>query len=237
VPYAFVDGEEGEIVGSVALKLVANDYAVLRKFRGGSALGTYLNTVTRNQCRDHVGRLWGRWQPSTRARKLGPLAVELEKLTKRDGHTQREAIETLRSRTQDAPSEEALEALALALPTRTAKPLAASGVPPVDTLVRQETLAMLSRCRRALGDAIGALDDVERDILALRFTDSLAVSAIAVRLGLPLRPLYRRLERILRKLARALEARGFRGDAVLSAVALAVEEGTEPATPIGMSFD
>jgi hypothetical protein len=38
-------GDEGELLGDVLLKLVANRYAVLRAFRGGTGLRMFLRTV------------------------------------------------------------------------------------------------------------------------------------------------------------------------------------------------
>src|SRR6266498_2338556 len=43
------------------LKLIENDYAVLRKFRGESAVTTYLAVVIAMLFRDYRTHRWGRW--------------------------------------------------------------------------------------------------------------------------------------------------------------------------------
>src|SRR5262249_26292549 len=61
-------------------RLLDDDYAVLRKFRGESALTTYLTVVLSMFFRDYRVSRWGRWRPSAAARRRGPLAVRLETL-------------------------------------------------------------------------------------------------------------------------------------------------------------
>src|SRR5262245_34415390 len=71
----------------VRLRLVENDYEVLRRFRGEGTLHTYLTVVIALLARDYRYAHWGRWRPSAAARRLGPLAVRLETLVHRDGRT------------------------------------------------------------------------------------------------------------------------------------------------------
>ncbi|HEX6463374.1 MAG TPA: hypothetical protein VFZ98_02925, partial [Vicinamibacterales bacterium] len=79
--------EAEEFASIVRLRLIENDYAILRKFRGGSSLRTYLTVVIARQALDYRDTCWGRWRPSRAARRLGRTAVTLEKLIVRDGFT------------------------------------------------------------------------------------------------------------------------------------------------------
>src|SRR5215472_1056914 len=87
--------EAEEFASIVRLRLIENDYAILRKFRGGSTLRTYLTVVIARQALDYRDACWGRWRPSRTARRLGPAAVALERLVVRDGLSFEEAWRTL----------------------------------------------------------------------------------------------------------------------------------------------
>src|SRR5688572_6731090 len=67
--------EVDDFVSGVKLRLVEDDYAVLRKFRGESTLATYLAVVIAMLAREQRVQQLGRWRPSAVARQLGPLAV------------------------------------------------------------------------------------------------------------------------------------------------------------------
>src|SRR3954452_18644206 len=57
--------EAEDLASRVALKLVDNRYALLRKFEGRSSLSTYLTTVVDRVCRDGWAAHGGRWRAST----------------------------------------------------------------------------------------------------------------------------------------------------------------------------
>ena len=65
--------EEAEDFASVVkLKLIANDYEVLRAFAGRCSLAGYLTAVVQRAYIDHCNHLWGKWRPSAEAgRSLG----------------------------------------------------------------------------------------------------------------------------------------------------------------------
>jgi hypothetical protein len=54
------------------LKLIENDYRILRSFEGLASLGTYLTTVIARLFLDFQIHEWGRWRPSAAATRLGP---------------------------------------------------------------------------------------------------------------------------------------------------------------------
>src|SRR5438270_10350349 len=69
-----------EFHGHLLLRLVENDYGILRAFRNRSSFSAYLAVVVSRTLIDYRNRLWGRWRPSAAAEKLGEPAVELERL-------------------------------------------------------------------------------------------------------------------------------------------------------------
>src|SRR4051812_9136398 len=79
----------------VKLKLIEDDYGVLRKFKGGCNLGTYLSVVIQRLAQDYRNHLWSKWRPSAEAIRLGPLAVRLEQLLVRDDYSFEEACQIL----------------------------------------------------------------------------------------------------------------------------------------------
>ncbi len=205
-----------ELRSIVFLKLIEDDYAVLRKFRGESRLGTYLTTVVQRQALDYLNAKWGKWRPSRAARRMGDVALRLETLIARDGRTPDEAIETLRAEARPAPSRAKLERIVSRLPARRPRrlePLDAAGRLASDertdaAVERQEDARLLGRARARLADLLATLPDEDRRILELRYEEGLKVSQIAARLELEQRPLYRRIERCLGALRRDLEAEG-----------------------------
>lgn len=225
-----VSGDEADDFRSWALeRLIEADYAILRKFRGDSSLRTYLVVVVNNLFRDHIVRLRGRWRPSAQAERMGTVGVALEELLHRKGRTLGEASTELRSRDVCDLSVRRLAELAALLPDR--EPLRPERVDPVvlerlpgDGGADGEVLGAESAERRvgvldALESALSRLAAEDRLIIRLRFLEGLTVADIARTLGLEQKPLYRRIERVLRKLRRGLEDRGVTGAGVAALLA------------------
>ena len=85
--------QEGEdFGGTVKLKLIEEDYAVFRLYRGDSAMGTYLSIVIGRLLLDYQNHIWTKWRASARARRLGPVAERLERLLGREGFRPREGL-------------------------------------------------------------------------------------------------------------------------------------------------
>ena len=91
-------GSEADDFGShVKLKLIEDDYAILRKFEGRSNLRTYLTVVIQRLFLDYRIKAWGKWRPSAEAKRSGPVAILLERLTQRDGYGLEEAVELMKT--------------------------------------------------------------------------------------------------------------------------------------------
>ncbi|HEX7184466.1 MAG TPA: sigma-70 family RNA polymerase sigma factor [Thermoanaerobaculia bacterium] len=195
------------------VRLMENDYAILRKFLGRSSFRTYLTVVVQRLFLDFQIQRWGKWRPPARVRRLGPIAVEMDKLINRDGRPLAQVLEMLGRRQQGAPSAEALLSIASQVPFRprprfeTEESLEDF---PIDGGVEQPLLdgergAMLNRVRRALNDALGALTPEDRLMLKMRYEDGFSIREIASTLDLEARPLYNRFEKCLKRLRVALE--------------------------------
>ena len=198
----------------VRLRLLEGDSAILRKFAGRSSPRTFLMTVIKRLYLDWRNKEWGKWRPSTAARRAGPVAVELERLVLRDRLPFDEAVEHLVSR-GIAPSREACETTWSELPqkpwrrTASEEELASTPAEPdADPLVVDEQNDSATRTAEALTEAIATLDDADHLILRLRFADGFTVARIAQVIGHDQRALYRRFDQVMAKLKAALLAHG-----------------------------
>jgi RNA polymerase sigma factor for flagellar operon FliA len=236
--YVRADAAE-DFQADVRVRLMEDDYRVLRQFSGRSHLRTYLTTVIARLLLDRQIHEWGKWRPSARARQLGPLAVRLEQLVWRERHSPDEAIELLRTNHRvDAPERE-LHILLAELPTRTTTRDVgeeALGTLPgpreagAERLVLEGEHADLERrCGCALQVALRGLTSEDRLILRLRFEHGRSVADVARRLRLEQKPLYDRIARLLARLRSALEQQGVGAAAVRRMLELADE--APPAAP------
>jgi RNA polymerase sigma factor (sigma-70 family) len=233
-----VRGDDADdFTSTVKLRLVEDDYALLRKFRGESALSTFLTVVVRMLYRDWNVQRHGRWRPSAEARRLGTVAMRLEQLVHRDGMTLAQAAERLRTEGVTDLSDGALAAILRALPARMPlRPQAADGdaidaLPGAasadDIVAREEAERRRRSMDGALEVAVRELGVEDRLILRMRFRDGLSVADIARALQLPQKPLYRRLERLLVHLCKRLGELGVSSADVRE---LLDDDGTENGT-------
>ena len=232
--------EMGEDFASWAkLKLVENDYAILQKFRGESSITTYLTVVVAMLFRDYRVHHWGRWRPSAAAQRLGALAVRLETLVYRDRMPLSGAAELLRTEGETKVSDRKLAELLAQLPER--GPLRPREVGPeplavhesassADELVRGAELdAEVGSAHAALRCALDHQPPEDALIVRMHYWDGMGVAEIARVLGLPQKPLYRRIERVLTRLREELEAAGLSRERILALVG----ERARDAVPAG----
>jgi antitoxin (DNA-binding transcriptional repressor) of toxin-antitoxin stability system len=113
-----LSGADAEDFASAAkLKLIEDDYAVLRKFEHKCSLPTYLTIVISRHYLDQKIHEWGKWRPSVRARQGGDAAIYLERLVRRDGLGITEASTIVRQKYTELDSR-ALEELAASIVVR-----------------------------------------------------------------------------------------------------------------------
>jgi hypothetical protein len=68
---AGLEGADAEDFASfVKLKLIENDYAVIRKFQDRCSFGAYAGVVIQRLLLDHRVAIWGKWHASTEARRM-----------------------------------------------------------------------------------------------------------------------------------------------------------------------
>ena len=207
-----------DFTGWARMRLVADDYAILRKFRGESAVTTYLTVVMAMLFRDYRVSRWGRWRPSAAAQRLGDVAVRLETLVYRDGYRVDQAGEVLRGGGHtDLPDRELVRLLSKLPPRTPPRPVQvgqdALGTLPAPAAADQRVRDDEARQERAsaegaLHDAVEALPPEDRVIVRLRIWEDMSVADIARALSVPQKPLYRRLERIFTRLRERVEGAG-----------------------------
>jgi len=209
--------EASEFVSAVRLRLIEDDYAVMRKFRGESSIRTFLAVVIASFFHDYRVAKWGRWRPSAEARRAGRVAIRLEALIMRDHHSLVEAGEMLRSAGETTLTDRELGQLLMRLPRRTGRPVevgsdfldwAADPSAPAEIPEADEMDAARSVALRALDQAISRLPNEDQVILRLRYWEGLGVADIARALCLPQKPLYRRLDQATSTLKDYLAANG-----------------------------
>lgn len=206
--YRLSAADADDFGGLVRMRLVENDFGVLRRFEGRSSLRSYLTTVVFRLLLDYRVRQWGRWRPSTEAVLRGRPGLLLDRLLHRDGLTFEEACEVIQTNYGLKVTREELSEIAAQLPPRANRRLepldayespAEHGCPDIE-FQRQEAVPIALRMKRELKAALAALPDDDRRLLELRFRDGRTVIEIAQLLGVTPKPLYRRLERIARAL-------------------------------------
>lgn len=210
-------GEEFEEFRSFCFqKLLQENSRILRRYRGDGCLPSYLQVVIGRLLLDYRTSIWAKWRPSAQARRLGPNAIELEKLTHRDGLPLSSAVECVVRRGVLTGSE--AEDLADRLPVRyqrrfesleSLEVLPARDVEPDDALLGPERQQMRNRIETSLSQALQQLDETDRLILCLRYGRRMRVPEISARMGLKERKIFSRCDRSLRCLRKSLEAMGF----------------------------
>ena len=213
-----------EFVERVKEKLFENDYEVIRKFRGdkGGTLKTYLATVVNNAMLDYLNHIWGKWRPSAEAKRRGGVAIQLERLLYLEKRSFDEACEILRTNHHVDETRRDLEKLAASLPARVSRRMegeeALADIPDPGEgadahLLRADRTATRKRALDALQRGLALLSPEDRLIITM-VSDGFTLAAIARRLGLEQKPLYRRKEQIYKTLREFLEREGIRGEEI-----------------------
>lgn len=211
-------GEDAEDFASiVTLRLMEGNYAPLAKFKGESSLKTYLNSVIFRYYLDYRNKRWGRWRTSAKAKNLGTPAVLLERLVYREKYSLDQAVEVLHTNYDVRLSDRELRQLFDQIPQPNAITLVEE--PHLDQVQHhqpdqaEQLLSAEQASRKAdlfdhLEQAKQTLDEEERYILHMHFAKDISIASIARSLNCNQRRLYRRVEKVLKKLAKALKKQG-----------------------------
>lgn len=208
-------------------RLVDNEYHIFRQFRGGSSIRTYLRAVIRTLIREYAAARWGRYRPSSAARRAGPTGLALDRLINRDGLSATQAASALMNRGAAPSSERDLTRLALSLPVRNSRePIPLEQLIDIptapnradDRISSAEEVAELESIRLVIESSLQECSEFDVRVLEMHFWQRLAISEIARQLGIPQKPLYRTFDRLLGFLRQRLESRGLTRADVLDLV-------------------
>jgi RNA polymerase sigma factor for flagellar operon FliA len=201
----------------VKLKLIEDDYAVLRKFEGRSSLRTYLTVVVQRLFLDYRISAWGKWRPSAEAKRSGEVAILLERLMQREGYGFEEACELMETNYQVTLPRAEIEAIAARLPQRFRRRFESDAglidlpadQPSLEEVVAgHERVATAARLEAVLNEAMGRLDPQDRLIFELQYRDGRSIADIARALRLDQKALYRRVDGCKEALLADLQAAG-----------------------------
>lgn len=223
-----IGGAEAEdYIAWLRMRLMEEDYAVLRRFEGTSELKTYLASVLARLFVSYVRVHQGEWRSSAAAERLGTPAIDLERLVRRDGYTLQQAGETLRTAGRTTLSDIELARLLGQMPERpplrpvVPEPAAGLDFAPGDSRADERVLEAEAANRRLelldmLKSAIRQLEPEEQLIVKLHFIQGHTLADVARTMRLEQKPLYRRVERLRVRLRTLLESAGLQRDEVRS---------------------
>lgn len=185
-----------EFAAEVKLRLVKNDYAILRAYAGRSSFNTYIAAVIKRMLIDYRRHLRGKWHDSAEAKRLGPLGIDVERAIVRDGRTPQETL-TLLKDTHPGITIAEIERIRESLPVKIrhfrvpieeADSIESTG--DTDRVVRMDMAARISAVVCAFIDNLPAEEQL---IYRLRFDCDMTVAQISRSLHRDQQVLYRLL--------------------------------------------
>jgi RNA polymerase sigma factor (sigma-70 family) len=227
---AHVYGADAEdFASSLRVALMENDYAILRSFGGRSSLSTFLIVIAQRLLSDERTKVIGRWHPSREAERMGEAGIALERIIRRDQRTIDEALPIVCA-IDPALTRERLVEMESRLPARAPRPRAV-GLEIVDVPAAHDDRAlaihadrMSDRASSVIRMTLAAMELEDRMIIKFHFGSSLTIADISGLLRLPQRPLYRRMDSLLKRLRAALVAEGIEGRDVADVIGSATRE-------------
>jgi RNA polymerase sigma factor for flagellar operon FliA len=205
--------EIDEFAAVFKLRLVDNDYAVIRAFRERSSFATYIAAVIGKALLDHRNREWGKWRASAEAERLGDIAIKIERRLYRDQSSLDDAFVAIVSQHPELTRPD-FDRLAEKLPVRWKRRHVeldeALLKPEQPDVTGPEVASAASTISRIVCGFIDRLPEEDQLLLRMRFDSEMSVAQIAMALHLDQQLLYRRLYRHFDDLRGALEAAGVR---------------------------
>ena len=214
------DHDAEDFASDVRLKLCDDDYGVIRKFQGKSSFTTYLTVVINKAFLDHRRRVWGKWTPSSQAKRIGDLAVALETIVYRDGGTFDSACDTL-ERSFPSVDRRKLREILAQLPRRSPRRFetddglkaVASTTDDADAdLLATERDGQLRAAETALRAALEKLPDEDQAVIRMLYYEGVSIAEIARVLHIEQRRLYPRIRQLLASLKKTLSAQNISPD-------------------------
>jgi RNA polymerase sigma factor for flagellar operon FliA len=232
---AGVYGPDAEdFAATVRLALLEDDYAILRKWAGRSALPTYLTIVVQRLLLDERAKSFGRWQASTEARRGGDVTMLLETMVRRDGRTLDDALPHLQAIDRSLSRGQAEDLLAR-LPDRVTRhrPVNVDEVDEAQMPSTEETDRRVihddlrrtsEQTSRIVRETLDGWSVEDRMLIRFRFGSSMSIADISRVTRWPQRPLYRRIEALLGQLRTALQDAGIDARAAADVIGSVVQE-------------
>ena len=209
-----------DFAADIRLRLCEDDYAVIRKFQGKSSFTTYLTVVINKRFLDHRRHIWGKWTPSSQARRFGAVGMLLETLVYRDGCSFDAACQILEQKHGFTSDRRQLRTMLTQLPRRA--PRRFEGDEGLDMLpsdasadagfLAGERNDQLAAAESALRQALQDLPDEDRAVIRMLYYEGLSVADIARGLGMDQKRLYPRIKQLLTSLRKALTSEGISAD-------------------------
>jgi RNA polymerase sigma factor for flagellar operon FliA len=224
-----------DFASTVKIALMENDYAILRAYEGRSSLGTFLTIVVQRLLSRERSRIWGRWHSSAEAERLGEAAVLLEKLLLRDGRSLEEAIPFVRA-VDPSLDRRSVQELVERLPERAARPRLVPLPEETDVAAPEgadaraseaESRRISARAAAVVRETLESLPLEDRMLIRFRFGAELSIADASRLLGVPQRPLYRRIEALLVMLREELERAGVGATEVSDVISAAAADGID----------
>jgi RNA polymerase sigma factor for flagellar operon FliA len=214
------DHDAEDFASDVRLKLCEDDFAVIRKFQGKSSFTTYLTVVISKAFLDYRRRIWGKWVPSSQARRLGASAMLLETLIYRDGRSFEAACQILEQKPGLAIDRRQLRTMLAQLPRRSPRrfesdaglDMVPSGGGADTDVLASERDDQIAAAADALRRALQELPDEDRAIIRMLSYEGMSVADIARGLGVEQKRLYPRIKQLLATLRRTLVGQGISAD-------------------------
>jgi RNA polymerase sigma factor for flagellar operon FliA len=200
-----------EFAADVKLRLVSDDYSIIRAFAGRSSFSTYMTSVVARLLLDYRNQQWGKWRASAEAERLGETAIELEQLLYRDCRSPEEAFDELAKKHPGLVRED-VDALVLRLRRRVRRRMVslqeASTVGTAGDEQSVEHAQSAKRISAVVGAHIETLPNDDQLLLRLRFDSEMTVAQISRSLHIGQQLLYRRLYKLFQALRSDLERAG-----------------------------
>lgn len=206
-----------DLAASVKLRLIEDDYAVLRNFKGRCSLATYVAAIAHRLFADEWMHIHGRWRPSAEAKRLGDAAVLLEGLLLRDRVSFDEALATVQGIDPTLTAQVA-HSIAARLPQRTPRPrlvaLEKQPDPPVgpetveEPLVDRDCAELAGRANAVVRHTLSNFSLEDRVALRMHYEQAMRVADIARTLECDQKQLYRRIESMMKRLRNDLVRAG-----------------------------
>ncbi len=214
-----------ELLSSVNLHIIENDYAVIRKFKHGCSFATYVVVIARHALADMRMAVQGRFRNSAEAKRLGEPAMRLESLVRRDGLTLEDAIPLVQRDFPSLTSDEIVK-LEARLPRRAPRAREVALGVEIEPKIERETVEELAidheramrsvRINEIVQQTLAQLTRADRVAFQFRWgSPPVSVADLARMFHRDQKQLYRRLDAAGKQLQKALLAAGITLDEIL----------------------